>query len=134
MSSLSLFHRASRATASTLPRMSIASRTYASKKNIDPSHGQASPGTSSNVGNPGSASADEQGVKKARGVGSSASPDTASVQNPVSNPKGAKVGQQTEDTSTQEAFKQDPKKSPQQKREKVEEQGKKPLDAADKYE
>ncbi|KAI0397902.1 hypothetical protein F5Y17DRAFT_412687 [Xylariaceae sp. FL0594] len=131
MSSLSVFSRASRATVSRLPRVSLATRSYASKKNIDPSHGQASPGVSSNVGNPGSASAEEQGVKRARGTGT-ASPDTASIQNPVSNPKGAKVGQQTEDTSTQGAFKQDPNKPAQSKRKVVEEQGKKPLDAADK--
>jgi hypothetical protein len=98
---------------------------------MDATHGQATTGTASNVGNPGSASADEQQVKRARGTGS-ASPDTASIQNPVSNPKGAKVGQQTEDTSTHSAFKQDPNKPAESKRQAVEEQGKRPLDAADK--
>ncbi|RYC56986.1 hypothetical protein CHU98_g9220 [Xylaria longipes] len=93
--------------------------------------GQASPATASNVGVSGSSSSDEQHVKQARGTGS-ASPDTASIQNPVSDPKGAQVGQQTEDTSTHSAFKQDPNKSQASKKKTVEEQGQKLLDAADK--
>ena len=100
---------------------------------MDATQGQASPGTASNVGNPASASSEAQRINQSRGTeSSSGSPDTASVQTPVSNPKGASVGQQTEDTSTQQAFKQDPNAPASEKRKNVEEKGQRPLDPADK--
>ncbi|KAH8156854.1 hypothetical protein CIB48_g11394 [Xylaria polymorpha] len=99
---------------------------------LSPTYSQhrVKPGTASNVGVSGSSSSDEQQVKQKRGTGS-ASSDTASVQNPVRNPTGDQVGQQEEDTSTHSAFKQDPNKSPENKKKMVEEQGQKRLDAAD---
>jgi len=94
--------------------------------------GQASPGTASNVGQSGSVSADQQDIKQSRATDSTSSPDTASVQTPVSNPSGAGTGQQEDDTSAQQAFKQDPDAPASEKRKAVEQQGQKPLDAADK--
>jgi len=105
-------------------------RTYA--KDMKATQGQASPGTASNVAAPGSASQEQQEVKQSRATDSTSSPDTASVQTPVSNPSGAGVGQQEDDTSTQQAFKQDPNAPAHEKREQVEKKGQRPLDPADK--
>ncbi|KAF4556824.1 Hypothetical protein D9617_1g087060 [Elsinoe fawcettii] len=106
-------------------------RTYASQR---ATQDQASPGTASNVGtNPDSVSADQKHIKESRatdGVGSS--PDTRSVQTPVTDPKGAATGMQEEDSSAQSTIKQDPGKSDGEKRGQVEEMGKRPLDAGDK--
>lgn len=93
--------------------------------------GQASPGTAGNVTEPISASPEEQAINKSRGTGSKDSPDSKGLAEPVSSPKGSTVGQQTEDTSTQEAFKQDPNKSDSEKRKAVEEKGQRKLDPAD---
>ena len=84
------------------------------------------------MGQSGSSSAQEQELKHSRSTDSTSSPDTASVQTPVSNPKGAAVGQQDDDTDTQQNIKNDPNEPAEQKRAKVEQQGQKPLDAADK--
>lgn len=54
------------------------------------------------------------------------------MQTPVSDPKGAGTGQQEDDTGTQQVFKQDPGKPDGEKREAVEEMGRKKLDAGDK--
>lgn len=108
-------------------------RSYANKKNMDSTAGQASPGTASNVGNPVSSSPESNQINQSRATDArTGSPDTASVQTPVSNPKGAATGQQGEDSSTQEAFKQDPNAPASEKRKNVEEKGQRPLDPADK--
>ncbi|GAB7340293.1 hypothetical protein MBLNU457_6750t1 [Dothideomycetes sp. NU457] len=105
-------------------------RNYA--KNMQSTQGQASPGTASNVAAPGSASSEQQEIKKSRATDSTSSPDTASVQSPVSNPSGSGTGQQEDDTSTQQAFKQDPDAPAGEKAKEVEKKGQRPLDAADK--
>ncbi|KAG9676701.1 hypothetical protein KCU99_g9163, partial [Aureobasidium melanogenum] len=108
-------------------------RSYANKQNMDSTAGQASPGTASNVGNPISSSPESNQINQSRATDArTGSPDTASVQTPVSNPKGAATGQQGEDSSTQEAFKQDPNAPASEKRKNVEEKGQRPLDPADK--
>ncbi|THW62858.1 hypothetical protein D6D20_04033 [Aureobasidium pullulans] len=106
---------------------------YANKQNMDANQGQSSPGTASNVGNPVSSSPESNKINQSRATDArTGSPDTASVQTPVSNPKGAATGQQGEDSSTQQAFKQDPNAPASEKRKNVEEKGQRPLDPADK--
>ena len=90
--------------------------------------GQSDPNSGSNVGTSGSASVEESQVKQSRATDSTSSPDTASTQSPVSNPGGAGTGQMEDDTSTQQAFKQDPNKPADQKREQVEKQGQKSME------
>lgn len=108
-------------------------RSYANKQNMDANQGQSSPGTASNVGNPVSSSPESNKINQSRATDArTGSPDTASVQTPVSNPKGAATGQQGEDSSTQQAFKQDPNAPASEKRKNVEEKGQRPLDPADK--
>ncbi|PSK45226.1 hypothetical protein B9Z65_2366 [Elsinoe australis] len=122
--------RASRLSTPRVLRSVTPIRTYA--KDMKATQGQASPGTASNVASPGSVSADQQSIKQNRATDSTASPDTASVQTPVSNPSGAGIGQQEDDTSTQQTFKQDPNTSAEEKRKQVDKQGQKPLDPANK--
>ncbi|KAG9665229.1 hypothetical protein KCU95_g1868, partial [Aureobasidium melanogenum] len=125
--------RSSRIAISRPLRPATFMRSYASKQNMDSTAGQASPGTASNVGNPTSSSPESNRINQSRATDArTGSPDTASVQTPVSNPKGAATGQQGEDSSTQEAFKQDPNASASEKRKNVEEKGQRPLDPADK--
>ncbi|CAD0028166.1 unnamed protein product, partial [Aureobasidium pullulans] len=110
-------------------------RSYANKQNMDANQGQSSPGTASNVGNPVSSSPESNKINQSRATDArTGSPDTASVQTPVSNPKGAATGQQGEDSSTQQAFKQDPNAPASEKRKNVEEKAQRPLDPADKAE
>ncbi|KAK5051872.1 hypothetical protein LTR84_002675 [Exophiala bonariae] len=112
-------------------------RSYANKQNMQSTAGQASPGTASNVTEtgPGSASSEQQSVKASRGKDSSSgvqeSPDSASLATPVSGPKGSGTGQQEDDADVQGAFKQDPGKSRDEKRENVEKMGERKLDPAD---
>lgn len=95
--------------------------------------GQADTTSSSNVRDTKSAGPEAQKVNAGRATDSAqGSPDTKSVQSPVSNPSGASIGQQEDDTSTQQAFKQDPNASSSEKRENVEQKGQRPLDPADK--
>ncbi|KAK4992174.1 hypothetical protein LTR50_001352 [Elasticomyces elasticus] len=108
----------------SLPLSSI--RTYAATQ------GQGSPEHSSNVAQPTSDSAEEQSVKQSRATDSQSSPDTASLQTPVDNPTGASTGQQEGDTGAHETLKENADKPASEKRRAVEEQGQKPLDAADK--
>ncbi|KAG9519809.1 hypothetical protein KCU78_g1336, partial [Aureobasidium melanogenum] len=125
--------RSSRINISRPLRPATFMRSYANKKNMDSTAGQASPGTASNVGNPVSSSPESNQINQSRATDArTGSPDTASVQTPVSNPKGAATGQQGEDSSTQEAFKQDPNAPASEKRKNVEEKGQRPLDPADK--
>ncbi|CAD0090126.1 unnamed protein product [Aureobasidium vineae] len=108
-------------------------RSYANKKNMDSTAGQASPGTASNVGNPISSSPESNSVNQSRATDArTGSPDTASVQTPVSDPKGSATQGRGGDSSMQEAFKQDPNAPASEKRKNVEEMGQKPLDPADK--
>ncbi|KAG9570013.1 hypothetical protein KCU71_g1431, partial [Aureobasidium melanogenum] len=125
--------RSSRISISRPLRPATFMRSYANKQNMDSTAGQASPGTASNVGNPISSSPESNQINQSRATDArTGSPDTASVQTPVSNPKGAATGQQGEDSSTQEAFKQDPNAPASEKRKNVEEKGQRPLDPADK--
>ncbi|KAG9754487.1 hypothetical protein KCU73_g5651, partial [Aureobasidium melanogenum] len=125
--------RSSRISMSRPLRPATFMRSYANKQNMDSTAGQASPGTASNVGNPISSSPESNQINQSRATDArTGSPDTASVQTPVSNPKGAATGQQGEDSSTQEAFKQDPNAPASEKRKNVEEKGQRPLDPADK--
>lgn len=75
-------------------------------------------------------------MKQSRATDAAEQPDAGgSTQTPVSDLESAGVGkhrEQEDDTGTQQAFKQDPNAPAHEKRASVEEQGKKPLDAADK--
>ena len=95
-------------------------RTYAATS-------QASPGQSSNVQQPTSDSAAESEVKSSRATESDKSPDTASVQNPVSETSTG--GQDEEGT---DPMKQNPDKPAGEKAKETEKQGQTPLDPADK--
>lgn len=112
-------------------RQSTALRTYASVDQ-QATQGQAGPGSASNAANPGSVSPEQQEIKQSRATDSTASPDTASTQSPVSNPSGSGTGQQEDDTSAQQTFKQDPDAPASEKRKGVEEMGQRPLDPANK--
>lgn len=94
--------------------------------------GDQTPQASSNVRNPDSVNTNQQSIKNSRGLESENAADTASVSSPVDSPAGARTAQQEDDTSTNEAFNQDPNKSDAEKRKNVEKQGQKPLDAANK--
>jgi hypothetical protein len=108
-------------------------RSYANKQNMDSTAGQASPGTASNVGNPVSSSPESNNVNQSRATDAKAgSPDNASLQTPVSNPSGSATQGRGEDSSMQEAFKQDPNAPASEKKKNVEKMGQKPLDPADK--
>lgn len=86
----------------------------------------------SNVCNSSSASSDSQAVSSGRANESKGSHDSASLAKPVSNPESTGLGAQEEEQPTSNALKNDPNESAETKRAKVEEQGKIPLDAADK--
>ncbi|KAL8725377.1 MAG: hypothetical protein Q9166_007393 [cf. Caloplaca sp. 2 TL-2023] len=86
--------------------------------------------TGGDMGNPQSTSSDQQQVKSSRATDSNSSPDTASVQQPVSN-RSSIPGDQDEGTSSHEKVKQDPDKPAEEKRKSVESQGKKPLGPED---
>lgn len=60
------------------------------------------------------------------------SPDTASVQNPVSNPSQGAAAQSEEPQGSQENMRRDPREPDDVKRAHVEKEGQKPLDPADK--
>jgi cytoskeletal protein RodZ len=108
-------------------------RSYANKQNMDSSAGQASPGTGPNVGNPISSSAESNNVNQSRATDAkTGSTDNASLATPVSNPSGSATQGRGEDSSMQEAFKQDPNAPAEEKRKNVEKMGQKPLDPADK--
>ncbi|TEA20583.1 hypothetical protein C8034_v008562 [Colletotrichum sidae] len=108
----------------TLPTSRILYRTVATK--------QSSSGVSSNVREPISSDPSSQTVNKGRGIGPKGSPDTASIQNPVSNPGDDGIGLQEEPQPSQENIINDPKAPAAEKRANVEKEGKKPLDPADK--
>lgn len=93
---------------------------------------QSSPGHSSNVTNPQGASIESKQVNESRATDSQSSPDTASVQTPVSDPSSSGLGQQEEQQPAMEQLHRDPNEPDEKKREHVEKMGQKPLDAADK--
>jgi hypothetical protein len=100
---------------------------------MDSSAGQANPGTAANSGNPISSSQESNNVNQSRATDAkSGSPDNASLATPVSNPSGSATQGRGEDSSMQEAFKQDPNAPASEKRKNVEKMGQKPLDPADK--
>ncbi|KAK4545320.1 hypothetical protein LTR36_003500 [Oleoguttula mirabilis] len=99
-------------------------RSYAAK----PSDGPTTPSPS--------AGPESQAVNSSRGAEhagrTSGSPDTASLQTPVSNPEQSGLGAQEEEQPSSENMKSDPSEPDHVKRSKVEKEGQKPLDAADK--
>jgi hypothetical protein len=63
---------------------------------------------------------------------SSGSPDTASIQSPISNPEETGLGGQEEEQPSQDRMKRDPNEPDSKKRKEVLKEGSKPLDPADK--
>ena len=86
--------------------------------------------TGGDMANPQSTSIDQQEVKSSRATDSTSSPDTASVQTPVSN-RSSIPGDQDEGTPSHDNVKQDPNKPAEEKRKNVESQGQKPLGPED---
>lgn len=82
------------------------------------------------LGNPQSTSSEQSGVKTSRATKAQDSPDTASVQQPVSD-RSAIPGDKDEGTPTEDAVKRDPKEPAADKRKSVESQGEKPLGPED---
>lgn len=71
-------------------------------------------------------------VNQSRATDGASSPDTASVQTPVSNPEQSGLGGQEEPQPSQERMKRDPDEPDEKKRAEVLKEGQKPLDPADK--
>lgn len=90
----------------------------------------ASAATGGDLANPQSTSSDQQDVKSSRATDSESSPDTASLQQPVSD-RSSIPGDQDEGTPSHDKVKQDPNKPAEQKRKSVESQGEKPLGPED---
>ncbi|KAL8691733.1 MAG: hypothetical protein Q9218_003104 [Villophora microphyllina] len=90
----------------------------------------ASSATGGDLGNPQSTSSDQAQVKSSRATDSESSPDTASVQQPVSD-RSSIPGDQDEGTGSHDKVKQDPNKPAEEKRKSVESQGQKPLGPED---
>ncbi len=82
------------------------------------------------MANPQSTSSDQQDVKSSRATDSTSSPDTASVQQPVSD-RSSIPGDQDEGTASHDNVKQDPNKPAEEKKQNVESQGNKPLGPED---
>lgn len=82
------------------------------------------------LGNPQSTSSEQSGVKTSRATKAQNSPDTASVQQPVSD-RSAIPGNKDEGTPTEDAVERDPKEPAADKRKSVESQGEKPLGPED---
>ncbi|KAL8809856.1 MAG: hypothetical protein Q9200_003063 [Gallowayella weberi] len=92
-------------------------------------HASSSP-TGGDLGNPQSTSSNQQDVKASRATDSTSSPDTASVQTPVSD-RSSIPGDQDEGTESHDKVKRDPNEPAEEKRKSVESQGKKPLGPED---
>ncbi|KAL9001269.1 MAG: hypothetical protein Q9169_000160 [Polycauliona sp. 2 TL-2023] len=90
----------------------------------------SSSATGGDMANPQSSSSEQQQVKSSRATDSTASPDTASVQQPVSD-RSSIAGDQDEGTPSHDNVKQDPNKPAEEKRKNVESQGNKPLGPED---
>ncbi|KAL8797624.1 MAG: hypothetical protein Q9182_007174 [Xanthomendoza sp. 2 TL-2023] len=87
--------------------------------------------TGGDLANPQSTSSTHQSIKASRATDNTSSPDTASVQTPVSD-RSKIPGDQDEGTESHEQVKRDPKEPDEVKRERVESQGKKPLGVEDR--
>lgn len=90
----------------------------------------SSSATGGDLGNPQSTSSDQQDVKSSRATDGNSSPDTASVQTPVSD-RSSIPGDQDEGTASHDQVKRDPKEPAGEKRKRVESQGEKPLGPED---
>ncbi|CAO1604690.1 hypothetical protein XANCAGTX0491_008234 [Xanthoria calcicola] len=86
--------------------------------------------TGGDMANPQSTSSDQKDVKSSRATDSTSSPDTASVQQPVSD-RSSIPGDQDEGTPSHDTVKQDPNKPAEEKKQNVESQGNKPLGPED---
>ena len=82
------------------------------------------------LGNPQSTSSEQSSVKTSRATEGRHSPDTASVQQPVSD-QSAIPGEKDEGTPTEDEVKRDPSEPAESKRKHVEKQGDKPLGPED---
>ncbi|KAL8931356.1 MAG: hypothetical protein Q9211_007023, partial [Gyalolechia sp. 1 TL-2023] len=90
----------------------------------------SSSATGGDLANPQSTSSDESQVKSSRATDSLSSPDTASIQQPVSN-RSSIPGDQDEGTDSHDKVKRDPNEPAEEKRKSVESQGNKPLGPED---
>ncbi|KAL8721020.1 MAG: hypothetical protein Q9225_002225 [Loekoesia sp. 1 TL-2023] len=90
----------------------------------------SSSATGGDMANPQSTSSDQAQVKSSRATDGAPSPDTASVQQPVSN-RSSIPGDQDEGTDSHEHVKRDPNEPAEKKRKSVESQGNKPLGPED---
>ncbi|KAL8874083.1 MAG: hypothetical protein Q9198_006934, partial [Flavoplaca austrocitrina] len=90
----------------------------------------SSSATGGDMANPQSSSSEQQHVKSSRATDSNTSPDTASVQQPVSD-RSSIPGDQDEGTPSHDNVKQDPNKPDEEKKRNVESQGNKPLGPED---
>ncbi|KAL8937044.1 MAG: hypothetical protein Q9216_004622, partial [Gyalolechia sp. 2 TL-2023] len=86
--------------------------------------------TGGDLGNPQSTSSEQSQAKASRATDGTPSPDTASVQQPVSN-RSSIPGDQDEGTESHEKVKRDPNEPAEEKRKSVESQGNKPLGPED---
>ena len=94
--------------------------------------GEAPQPNTSNVSNPNASSSESQGINKSRATEASSPEHGGSVSQPVSNPESTGLGQQEEQTESQDHVFSDPNKSQQQKKKETLEYGQnKKLDAAD---
>lgn len=82
------------------------------------------------MANPQSTSSDQKDVKSSRATDSTSSPDTASVQQPVSD-RSSIPGDQDEGTPSHDNVKQNPNKPAEEKKQNVESQRNKPLGPED---
>ncbi|KAL9601925.1 MAG: hypothetical protein Q9219_002149 [cf. Caloplaca sp. 3 TL-2023] len=90
----------------------------------------SSSATGGDMANPQSTSSDQAQVKASRATDGTPSPDTASVQQPVSN-RSSIPGDQDEGTESHDKVKRDPSEPAEVKRKSVESQGNKPLGPED---
>ncbi|KAI4274097.1 MAG: hypothetical protein LQ337_004179 [Flavoplaca oasis] len=107
----------------TLDEATVASSTFTAR------HASSS-ATGGDMANPQSSSSEQQQVKSSRATDSNTSPDTASVQQPVSD-RSSIPGDQDEGTPSHDNVKQDPNKPAEEKKRNVESQGNKPLGPED---
>ncbi|KAL8949263.1 MAG: hypothetical protein Q9222_004619 [Ikaeria aurantiellina] len=93
-------------------------------------YASSSAATGGDMANPQSTSSDQAQVRSSRATDGTPSPDTASLQTPVTN-RSKIPGDQDEGTASHENVKNDPSKPAEEKRRNVESQGKKPLGPED---
>ena len=94
--------------------------------------GKSSSPNASNVSDPNASSSESQGINKSRGTEASPPEHGGSVSQPVSNPESTGLGQQEEQTQSQDNIFSDPNKSQEQKKKETLDYGQnKKLDPAD---